>query len=67
MKQKKKSAVSYVVPAQYKHDTGHCMEPVTTVTTYLSTWRQPCGPMSLAPMAASSRIDRGCHNLSKTI
>ena len=26
----------------------------------LKFWRPPWGPMSLAPMAASSRIDRGC-------
>ena len=32
----------------------------------LSTWRPPWGPMSFAPMAMSSMIDRGYHNLSKT-
>ena len=37
------------------------------VTSFLSTWRPPCGPMSFAPMAASSRMDRGYHYLSKTI
>ena len=37
------------------------------VTSFLSTWRPPCGPMSFAPMAASSRMDRGtitCQKLS---
>ena len=46
---------------------GHSTEPVTWQTVCLSTWRPPWGPMSFAPMAASSRIDRGYHNLSKTI
>ena len=46
---------------------GHSTEPVTTVTTFLPTWRPPCGPMIFAPMAASSKMDRGYHNLSKTI
>ena len=43
---------------------GHSMEPVTT---YLSTWKPPCRPMSFAPIAASSKIDRGtitCQKLS---
>ena len=31
----------------------------------LSTWRSPWGPISLDHMAASSRIDRGCHKLTK--
>ena len=47
--------------------TGQPTERVTSVTASLSTWRPLWGPMSLAPMAASSRIDRGYHNLSKTI
>ena len=43
------------------------MEPVTSETAYLSSWIPPYGPMSFAPMAASSRIDGGDNNLSKTI
>ena len=46
---------------------GASTEPVTLPTFGLSTWRPPWGPMSFAPMAASSRIDMGYHNLSKTI
>ena len=46
---------------------GHSMEPVTTVTTFLSTWRSPWRPMIFAPMVAISRMDKGYHNLSKTI
>ena len=37
------------------------------VTASLSAWRPPCGRMSFAPVAVTSRIDRGYHNLSKTI
>ena len=46
---------------------GQSTERVTSVTASLATWRPPCGPMSFAPMAASSRIDRGYHSLSKSI
>ena len=45
----------------------HSMEPVSLLTAYLSTWRPPCGHISCAPLAASSRIDRGYHNLTKAI
>ena len=46
---------------------GHAMEPFTLLTAYLSTWGPPWGPMSFAPLAMCSRIDRGYHNLLKTI
>jgi len=38
------------------------MEPVTY---YLPTWRPLWEPMNFAPMAASSKINRGDDNLSK--
>ena len=44
---------------------GHSMEACHVSNPFLPTWMPPCGPMSFAPMAASSRIDRGYHNLSK--
>ena len=44
---------------------GHSMEPVTTITAYLLTRMPPCGPMSFATMAASSRICRGYHTCQK--
>ena len=46
---------------------GESTEPVTWQTFCLSTWRPPWGPMSFAPMAASSMIDRNVvsrHKLS---
>ena len=46
---------------------GASMEPLTLPTFDLSTLRPPWGPMRFAPMAASSRIDKVYHNLSKTI
>ena len=36
-------------------------------TFCLSTWRPPWRPMSFAPMAARSKVERGYHNPSKTI
>ena len=45
---------------------GHSIKPVTTITTYLPTWRPLWGPISFAT-ARRHRIDREYHNLSKTI
>ena len=46
---------------------GESTKPVTLPTFVLLTWRPPWGPMNFAPMATSSRIDRGhvytCQNL----
>ena len=41
------------------------MEPVTSLTAYLSTWSPLLGPMSLTPMALSGRLVIGDDYLSK--
>ena len=48
---------------------GQSTERVTSVAASLTTWMPPWGTtsMSFAPMAVSSRIGRGYHNLSITI
>ena len=46
---------------------GESTAPGMWQTFCLSTWRPPLGPMSFAPMAVSSKIDRVYHNLSKSI
>ena len=43
---------------------GHSTESVMPLTAYLSTCRSPWEPMSFAPMAESSRLDRGIDNIS---
>ena len=53
------------VPSVIITSLGASTQTVTLPTFDLSTWRPPWGPMSFAPMAASSRIDRGtviCQN-----
>ena len=54
------------LPVAYQY-LGASTEPVTLPTFGLSTWRPPWGHMSFAPMAASSRINRGTQQNRRSV